>query len=390
MIGGNRRSRKIYILTQMYMKSHIIKNYIFLFAGLIVLGFFYKRMEDKRIREENKDNYDTINRFLLDEDTLAKSKKPILWIHVPYEYNSRNWLSFGSRSSFELNQPYLYLTVKSIIHHCDEDFTICLVDDTTFKRIIPGWSIDMTRISSPILDNMRQMALMKLLNIYGGMICPISFLCIKSLKGMYERGTSEGKMFVCETTNRTITSTTYDHYSNIVFCGAPKRNHTVEQLIDFMQRTIADDYTAQNKFLGNFDRWTNKRVQTGEINQISGHDIGTKTIDDRQILVDDLMSNNYINFYKQMYGILIPADELMKRHKFEWFTRMSAKQVLESNTILGNYFLVNMGEASNILEANRGMRPKNWVGFWKTPLNPEGIYGIKPNFLGDNLQVTHP
>jgi len=25
------------------------------------------------------------------------------------------------------------------------------------------------------------------------------------------------------------------------------------------------------------------------------------------------------------------------------------------------------------------------VGFWRTPLNPEGIYGQKPNFLGDNL-----
>jgi hypothetical protein len=367
------------------MKSQIIKNYIFLFSGLIIIGFFYKRMEDKRIREENQDNTDTINRFLLDEDSLAKSKKPILWIHVPYEYNSRNWLSFGSRSSFDLNQPYLYLTVKSIIHHCDDDFTICLIDDSTFKSLIPGWSIDMTRISSPILDNMRQLAMMKLLNIYGGMICPISFLCIKSLKGMYARGVNNGKMFVCETTNRNITSTTYDYYSNIIFCGAPKGNQTVEQLIEFMQRTISSDSTSENKFLGNFDRWTNKRVQMGEINQIGGHEIGVKTIDDRPIIVDDLMSNNYINFYKKMYGILIPADELLKRRKFEWFTRMSAKQVLESNTILGNYILVNMGETSNILEANRGMRPKNWVGFWRTPLKPDGVYGMKPNFLGDNL-----
>jgi len=317
-------------------------------------------MEDKRIREENKDNYDTINRFLLDEDSLAKSKKPILWIHVPYEYNSRNWLSFGSRSSFELNQPYLYLTVKSIIHHCDEDFTICLIDDTTFKRLIPGYNIDMTRISSPILDNMRQLAQMKLINIYGGMMCPISFLCIKSLHGLYTKGTRDGKMFVCETTNRNITSTSYDYYSNTRFCGAPKRNQCVEELIDFMQRTIAADNTGENKFLGNFDRWANNR---DDIIKIDGHDIGTKTINDKPIIVDDLMSNNYIDFYKQMYGILIPADELLKRHKFEWFTRSSAKQVMESNTILGNYFLVNMGETSNILEPNPPSKPKNWVGF---------------------------
>ena len=367
------------------MSSQLVQNYIYLFSGLIILGFFYKRMEDKRIREENKDNYDTINSFLLDGDSLAKSKKPILWIHVPYEYNSRNWLSFGSRSSLELNQPYLYLTVKSIIHHCDDDFTICLIDDTTFKRLIPGYTIDMTCISSPILDNMRQLALMKLLNIYGGMICPISFLCIKSLHSMYNKGTKDGRMFVCETTDRNITSTTYDYYSSTKFCGAPKGNNTVNQMIDFMQRTISNDYTSENKFLGNFDRWTNKRVQMGEINQIGGHDIGVKTIDDKAIVSDDLMSNNYINFYKQMYGILIPADELMKRHKFEWFTRSSAKQVLESNTILGNYFLVNTGETSNILERNSPEKPNNWVGVWRTPIKPDGIYGMKPNYLGDNL-----
>ena len=369
------------------MKSPIIQNYIFLFSGLIVLGFLYKRMEDKRIREENKDNYDTINRFLLDEDSLAKSKKPILWIHVPYEYNSRNWLSFGSRSSFELNQPYLYLTVKSIIHRCDDDFTICLVDDTTFGRLIPSWSIDMLKITNPISENVRQLALMKLLSIYGGMICPISFLCIKSLIGMYNTGTKGGKMFVCETTNRNITSTTYDFYSSTKFCGAPKGNptkgnptkgnDTVKQLVDFMQRTIASDSTAENKFLGNFDRWANARQ---EIVKINGIEIGTKTIDEQPVIADDLMSNNYIKFYKQLYGILIPADELMSRHKFEWFTRSSAKQVMESNTILGNYFLVNMGETSNILEPNHVAKPKNWVGFWPTPLKPDGVYSIKSTF----------
>ena len=107
------------------MKS--FTNLFILFFILIVLGFLYKRFEDKRIREEKSDNYESIQKYLLDDVTLAKSKKPILWIHVPYEYNSRNWLNFGSRSSFNLNQPYLYLTVKSIISQCDNSFTICII-----------------------------------------------------------------------------------------------------------------------------------------------------------------------------------------------------------------------------------------------------------------------
>lgn len=369
------------------MKSFLFPKIIF-FAILIVLAILYNRFEDKRLREESQDNYETIQKYLLDDDTLAKSKKPILWIHVPYEYNSRNWLNFGSRSSFELNQPYLYLTVKSIIDQCEDSFTICIIDDTSFQRLMPSFNVDMTAISSPILNNMRQLALMKLLHTYGGLICPISFVCIKNLIGMYEKGTRNDMMFLCETNDRNITSTTHNFYPSLTFCGAPKECATVGSLIDFIQRTMSRDYTAETEFLGNFDRWANTRIQKGEINLIDGVNIGVKTIDEKPILIDDLMSNNYLNLYKGTYGILIPAEEVLKRRKFEWFARLSQKQVLESNTILGNYLLVNAAEGGNILEKltpliNKEVERK-YVGFWKTPNYP-GLFGIKPNFLGDNL-----
>ena len=370
------------------MKS--FTNLFILFFILIVLGFLYRRFEDKLIREETSENYKAIQNYLLDDVTLAKSKKPILWIHVPYEYNSRNWLSFGSRSSFNLNQPYLYLTVKSIIQQCDDSFTICIFDDNTFQRLIPGWNLDMNSVSDPILANMRTLGFMKLLYIYGGMMCPISFLCMKDLMGLYNKGTRGNKMFLCETTDRNITSTDLDYYPSVSFCGAPKECETVRMLCDFIQRTMSRDFTAENKFLGNFDRWCQKRIQNREINMINGIDIGTKTIDETPIIIDDLMSNQYLNLYKGTYGILIPADEVLKRNNYEWFARLSAKQVMESNTIIGNYLLLaNAPDAQGgILEPyeptiNKKIENK-FVSFWKTPNYP-GLYGLKPNLLGNNL-----
>jgi len=351
------------------MKS--LTNLFILFFILIVLGFLYRRFEDKRMKEENNENYEAIQKYLLDDVTLAKSKKPILWIHVPYEYNSRNWLSFGSRSSFNLNQPYLYLTVKSIITQCDNSFTVCIFDDNAFHRLIPGWDINMTSISDPILANMRTLGFMKLLYIYGGLMCPISFLCMKDLSGLYYKGTRSKKMFVCETTDRNITSTDFDYYPSITFCGAPKECETVKMACDFIQRTMSTDYTAESKFLGSFDRWCQKRIQSKEINMIDGVEIGTKTIDEKPILIEDLMSNQYLNLYKGTYGILIPADEVLKRKNYEWFARLSAKQAMQSNTIIGSYLLLAEIE-------------DKFVGFWKTPDYP-GLYGLKPNFLGDNL-----
>ena len=362
-----------------------ITNYIILFLLLIGLGILYRRFEEKRILEENKDNYNAIQKYLLTDASLANSNKPILWIHVPYEYNSRKWLSFGSRSSFDLNQPYLYLTVKSILTQCEDSFTICLIDDQSFKNLIPGWNIDMTRISSPVLDNMRKLGLMKLIYIYGGMICPISFLCMKDLIGLYQKGTRGDKMFLCEANNRNITSTTYNFYPDLSFSAANKENSMVRQLIDFMQRKISTDYTAQSVFLGDFDRWCEHRIRKKQINMISGVDIGTKTVDDEPILLEDLLSQHYLNIYPQTYGILIPADEVLKRRQYEWFARLSQKQVLESDTIIGNYLLLsNAPDAKGGILEPLEVKPTNWVGFWKTPLYP-GLYSIKPNMLGDNL-----
>ncbi len=369
------------------MKS--LTNLFPLFGILIVLGVLYKRFEDKRIRSEEGDTYEAIQKYLLDGDTLGKSKKPILWIHVPYEYNSRRWLSFGSRSSFDLNQPYLYLTVRSIIKQCDQSFTICIIDDTSFKRLLPEWNINMTSISDPILSNMRMLGMMKLLHSYGGMVCPLSFVCLKDLNEMYIKGTRGDKMFVCEVVDRNVTSTDMDFYPNLSFCGAPKHCETVRELCNFIQRTASHDYTADVKFLGEYDKWCKQRIENGRINLIDGAEIGTKTVEDKQIIIDDLMSNHYLDLYQGAYGILIPADEVLSRKKFEWFARMSPKQVMESDTIIGNYILLSQTDDTGILEpleplTNRAIQ-KQFVGFWKTPEYP-GLYGLKPNFLGDNLQ----
>lgn len=372
------------------MNSQQITNLCILFFILIVLGFLHKKYEDKLLTKVKSSEYESIQNFLLDDVTLGKSKKPILWIHVPYEYNSRNWLSFGSRTSFNLNQPYLFLTVRSIIKHCEDSFTICIFDDNSYKKLIPGWDIDMSRLTEPIISNIRTLGMMRLLYIYGGMLCPISFLCMKNLHGLFEKGTRGNKMFICETTDRNSTSVRQNFYPSISFCGARKNCETINKLCNYIQTISSVDHTAESKFLGQYDTWLLKHVQDGKINLIEGVEIGTKTLHEEPIILDDLMSNNYLDLYDQTFGILIPADELLSRNHFGWFVKMSAKEVLESDTIIGNYLLLSVGPKKDqgILEPLE-VKP-NWVSFWKTPLI-NGLYGLKPNFLGDNLnKSSHP
>ena len=97
------------------------------------------------------------------------------------------------------------------------------------------------------------------------------------------------------------------------------------------------------------------------------------------------MSNHYLDLYKGTYGILIPSNELLNRLNYGWFVRMSPKQVLESNTIIGNYLLLSVApeDKQGILEPLE-VRP-NWVSFWKMPSDAP-VWSLKPNFLGDNLR----
>lgn len=376
-------------------------NLIILFVILIVLGFFYRRFEDKRIREEENNDHEKIKEYLLNdkdkENSLAESKKPILWIHVPYEYNARNWLSFGSRSSMDLNQPYLYLTAKSIINKCKDSFRISIIDDSSFEKLVPNWSIDMKLISSPISDNIRSLGMAKLLSIYGGIVVPLSFLCMTDLIDMYNRGTKDGKMFICENINKNITSTNVDFFPDMRFMGAEKDNGVIHGLIDFMQRTISRDYTAESVFLGDFNRWMNKRVEEGKVMVINGIEVGVKDMEDQPIYVEDLISENYISFYSNMYGIWIPASQLLKMRKYEWFTRLSAKQVLEANTMLSKYILLanspeGFVDQTGNLSTKGVITPMtanpNWIGFWLMP-SQAPVWGLMPNAqyggLGDNL-----
>ena len=362
-----------------------ISTVIFLFLILIITGFLYNKYESKLLMNDTESDNLLIQKYLLGEDeNLETSKVPILWIYVPYEYNSRNWINFYSRSSFDLNQPYLYLTLKSIINQCKNSFKICIIDYAAFDKLLPGWKLNLERVPSPVSNKLVQLGLMNLLQKYGGMICPLSFLCNRDLISMYEGGTANNKMFVCEMVNQNVSATDYDFYPSLNFSGAPKNCKTVCDLINYMQQTISTDYTAQSIFVGDFDKWCQDRIQKNEINMVNGVNISTKSIENQPVLIEDLMGNAPLKVSNGRYGIYIPSDHVLNRLQYQWFARMSAKQILESDTIIGNYLLLaNVPGPSNAVLEELKMRP-NWVGFWKTPLY-DGLYGVKPNFLGDNL-----
>jgi hypothetical protein len=373
------------------LKNQMNYTNVILLLGLIVISaYLYNRYQNKQDRLSMTDNYEPIIKYLLNDSDLGDVKKPILWIPVHYDYNSRNWISFGSRSSYDLNQPYLYLTVRSIISQCSNSFHICLIDDNALSKLIPDWRINMSKVSGSTIEYARQLGMAKILYQYGGLIVPPSFVCMQDLIGLYQMAENNNKMIICETVNRNITSTTSEFFPNMNFMGAPKGCEVVGELVDFIQRTMKSDYTAQAEFLGDFDRWCEYRVRKNRIIKVTGKLVGTKDINDKMVLLDDLMSNEYIEFYSGAYGIYIPADEVLSRRHYEWFARLSQEQVLESRVIICKYILLATAPDAKmgVIEPLKN-RPE-WVGFWKVPSGAPN-YGLKPEFLPDNTQkIPYP
>lgn len=363
----------------------LLFNYIALFFILIMLIFLYNRFLHNQSAYWSTDKYDGMRRYLLDKDKGRSDLRPILWIFVPYDHNSRKWIDFGSRSSTELNQPYLYLTVKSIIQHCDKSFNICIIDDSSFANLLPKWKINMELVSDPIKENMRRLGIARLIYYYGGMSVPISFLCTKDLKELYDRETQNNKCFVCENYNTSVSSQNASLFNDVRFMGAPQNNKTIELYVGFLQRLISNDNTNQSTFMGDTSRWCESQINKKYMRLVSGTKVGTKTLDGDAVIIDSLLTNNYVQFYDNMYGIWIPADEVLRRTKYEWFARMSPKQILTSDFILAKYIVLALApdSASNDAEISN----PDWINFWRVPLTNGGVnlYGHKPLHLGNNV-----
>jgi hypothetical protein len=75
---------------------------------------------------------------------------------------------------------------------------------------------------------------------------------------------------------------------------------------------------------------------------LDGKYVGVKTVKNRPVLIEELFEDNIIEFSQEMFGIYIDQDEILKRHKYEWFAQLSKKQVLEVNNVLVKYMKIAM------------------------------------------------
>ena len=328
----------------------VMYKYAFMLGIVVIVGFFGNKL--KSYVEGESDEYDLIRKFLLNDSPLYGYNRPKLWIHSKYDLNARKWKSFHSRSSTDLNQPYLHSAIKTIINHCGQDFNICLIDDESFSKLIPEWDVNIARLAEPMRSNMRELAMLKILYIYGGMVVPNSFICCQNLKELYALEIADGRPFIAEAINRTENIVGPKHkrlfVPNTYFMGALKENSVIFQCIEYLRlRNLKPHYSADTEFLGETSAWFEAAIDAQTVNLVDGQLIGVKTKCRKAILLEDLMEEGYLNTVPEMVGIYIPADEVLNRTKYQWFAVISTTELLNSNLAVVKYLKASIVDTNS-------------------------------------------
>jgi hypothetical protein len=316
-----------------------IKHYVFTIS-LVMLASFVGNKFKQNFTDNSNDEKRLIQKYLLNDTPLYGFNKPKIWIHTKYDMNARNWKSWGSRNTMELNQPYLHCSIQSIVDHCSNDFHICLIDDSTFSKLIPGWDVDVSLLPEPIKTQYRQIALLTLINSYGGIIVPNSFVCNNTLKPLQKQISESGMPFVCERINRIITMTKNEEFtSDTYFMGCDKNDESITSLINLLTSMVKNNHYSNEPFItGYINLWCEEQIRNNKMTLVNGNKIGIKDSKNKVILIDDLMEDKYLDLHADCLGVYIPADDMLMRHKFSWFAILTRNQLMETKLAI-TYFI---------------------------------------------------
>jgi hypothetical protein len=348
---------------------------------IMIIGFIYNKYK-KTI--EIKDHYEDgqlIQKYLLNDTSLTNNKKPILWVHIEFEKNARAWESFGSRTTENLNQPYQYLTIRSIIEMCGESFNVCLLDDESLIKIIPEWRAKVEDLPRPLRSHMRELAMATILHLYGGLVMPSSFICFQNLRNLYDAhldntnntNNTKTNVVIGELRSTSSISSESQYSPSTKIMGCRRYDPLMKDYVEYLTQLIATDHTEDMDFTGEPSRWwmaklnpptpescasaaaadvstvpasaassaasASSSAKNYKVSLIPAEELGAKTMKNKPVLIEELLADVDIHLSPTTAGIYIPEKDILKRHKFQWFARLSPAQVLESNTLVGKYML---------------------------------------------------
>lgn len=302
-----------------------------LILAVVIITLILLNIHNNRNNFSQGSNIDFGKFFFVDLKKINNSRRKI-WIHIPNHYNSRTWDNFGSRSSTNLNMNYQLLCIKSVIDCCNKSYDIVLFNDEDINTLLPKEKkIEFEKLSGELLDIYRNISFLKILYLYGGVFLPPCFFMKKNLN-VIDR---PNVFYVSELVNQGKNVSMNKFIHSIEIMGSNKKNHTLFEYIEKYVKTSLKDFTQNNL------SFSNLLLKEENIEFIDGKVLGCKDNEGNPLYLEDLMENKKIKLDKTNIGLYIPQDELKKRTHYNWFVRLSIREILDTNIFISKYIVDN-------------------------------------------------
>ena len=318
-------------------------------VGLTTMAYIYNRVKEKEHNVFAAHDDSVIDQYLVNGDAGNANKKsknknnPFLWVYNSYDANSRHWKTFNDRKSNDLNQPYIELCLQSIIHKNSDNFNVCLISDSSFKKLLPELNFDIAKIPAPLKNHYQTLALMKIAHRYGGLVMPSSMICFKNLRSLYNRSIREHSAFCFEFPNHSLTVDYERLLPSSKILGCERYNTHIRDIIHKYEEVLSEDFTSESDILGKLSHFIMMSEEKGNIKVLSGQIIGTRDVNNRSVTLEKLFSTDFLQLSNDAMVLYIPQQKIKERNAFSWFCRLSPQQIYESNIYLCRLFLISQG-----------------------------------------------
>lgn len=286
---------------------------------------------------------DILERYRFSNSKL-KTTKPNLWIHLTVN-KDLPFPGVGSLAGAQINEPFSFKNVPalervcagSIIDHNKKDFNIILITDNDLPLLLPGWNVNLAAIPEAGRCVVRQVAMLRLVYYYGGLVCPSTFAATGPFSTVLASSalSSNSVITAFEVPQSGANIGPAAQRATMVpsskFLYARELNPSIRKIIDSLSlRTGTDAQVAAFKDLASgvmTDLEKEKKVVV-----VSGKVIGTADADGQTVTV--AQSINGFQRAPGSIGILVPQ-RVFEVREYGWLTHEEPIKIIQGSSWLG-------------------------------------------------------
>ena len=168
---------------------------------------------------------------------------------------------------------------------------------------------------------------------------------LRNIESIHKEKLLHNSMYVGELVNRNNSSVSHRFFPSHKFMGCRKESKSMKELIENLEVMVSNNHNDVVKFEGIIDKHINKLCVEGKCGLVCGKSLGVKDKKNKVVLVNQLLNNSPLNLCMcSLCCIVLPDDEILKRHKYNWFVRLSHRQVLGGDFQISKFMILSLGK----------------------------------------------